>query len=592
MDRPWPRIGRAGFEQGVRVDWQVLAHFISRYRGHLAMVAVVSVMVNLLVFAGSIYMMLVYDTVLPSRSLPTLIALFALLTTVYLFQAVFEAIRAEVLLRLAGAVHDDLFDAVHAAMVGQVPQPGADHDDGLQGLRDLDAIHGFLAGAGPIALIDLPWVVLFMAVLLVLHPWLGLTAIGGALVMGALALWSNRLTIGGSRELARLTGRRAGAALGEIRFAEAARAMGMADRLTARTRNWETASIDAQAALGRMLARLGGASRTVRLLLQSLILTVGAVLVINGQASGGVILASSVLSGRALAPVDQAIAQWRALAAARSGWARLIGAITALPRPAPHLVELAPPRAMLTVSDLWVSPPGSDRLVVQGASLALSAGHVLALIGPSAAGKSSLARALLGLWPVRRGEVRLDGATPDQWDQAVLGRHLGYVPQTVDLIDGTIGENIARFDPQASSGAIIAAARAAGMHEAIVALPDGYDTRVSAGGGELSGGQRQRIGLARALYGDPFLIVLDEANANLDAGGDAALAHAIQAARRRGAIVVMITHRPATLAPATHVAVMQHGRITDFGERDAVLARMGVAEPLRPFTSAPTGRAA
>jgi ATP-binding cassette subfamily C protein len=574
------------------VDWQVLTRFMARYRGHLAMVALVSVLVNVLVFAGSAYMMLVYDTVLPSRSLPTLIALFALLATVYLFQAVFEAIRAEVLLRLAGSVHDDLFDAAHAAMVGQVPQPGADHDDGLQVLRDLDAVHAFLAGAGPIALIDLPWVVLFMAVLLALHPWLGLTALGGALVMGGLALWSNRLTTTQSRDLALLTGRRAGAALGEIRFAETARAMGMADRLATRTQRREADTIAMQATLARLLARLGGASRTARMLLQSLILTVGALLVIQGEASGGVILAASVLSGRALAPVDQAIAQWRTLAAARSGWTRLIGAIAGQPRAAPRQVILPPPVATLTLTDLWVSPPGSDRLVVQGASLALTAGQVLALIGPSAAGKSSLVRAMLGLWPVRRGEVRLDGATPDQWDPVLLGRHLGYVPQTVDLIDGTIGESIARFDPQATSAAVIAAARAAGMHDAIVALPDGYDTRVSAGGGELSGGQRQRIGLARALYGDPFLIVLDEANANLDAGGDAALAHAIGAARRRGAIVVMITHRPATLGPATHVAVMQQGRITDFGERDAVLARMGVAEPVRPFSAAPTGRAA
>ncbi len=316
------------------------------------------------------------------------------------------------------------------------------------------------------------------------------------------------------------------------------------------------------------------------MLLQSLILTVGALLVIDGQASGGVILASSVLSGRALAPIDLAIANWRTLSAARTGWARIVTGITTWHRAAPRTVVLDPPMHELSLRDIWVAPPGVARFAVQGVTLSLAAGQVLALVGPSAAGKSSLVRAMLGIWDPARGEVRYDGATLDQWDSDTIGRHLGYVAQGVDLIDGTVGENIARFDPAARSDAIIAAARAAGMHDTILGLPDGYDTRITSSGGDLSAGQRQRVGLARALYGDPFLLVLDEANSNLDATGDAALADAIGAVQRRGGIVVMITHRPAALGPATHMAVMQSGRLVDFGDRDSVLHRLhNTAEP-------------
>jgi ATP-binding cassette subfamily C protein len=564
------------------VDRQILTLFLHRYRGPLALVAMASVFINVLVFAGSAYMMLVYDSVLPSRSVPTLVGLFGMLALVYLFQAAFEAIRSEALLGLANGVHDDLFDAVHHATVTRPLRTGPDRGDGLQFIRDLDAIHAFLAGSGPVALIDLPWVMLFMAVLFALHWWLGLTALAGTLVMAGLTLWSNRRTQAGSRELATITGQRAAAAATEIRFGESALAMGMQHRLVRRTLAWEDRFIAAQSYLARTVARLGGASRTFRMMLQSLILTVGALLVIDGQATGGVILASSILSGRALAPVDMAIANWRSLVAARAGWVRVIAGIATWRKPPPRSVLLDPPSGEVSLRELWVAPPGASRFAVQGVSLTLAAGQVLALVGPSAAGKSSLVRAMLGIWAPARGEVRLDGATLDQWDADTIGRHFGYVPQTVDLIDGTIGENIARFDPEAGSDGVIAAARAAGMHETILALPDGYDTHVSAGAGELSAGQRQRIGLARALYGDPFLLVLDEANSNLDATGDAALADAIRAVQRRGGIVVMITHRPATLGPATHLAVMQSGRLVDFGERDNVLQRIQGNETMPP----------
>jgi ATP-binding cassette subfamily C protein len=564
---------QAAVNAGGNVDRQLLRVFMRRYRGNLVIVGIASIVLNVLVFAGTGYMMLVYDSVLPSRSIPTLLGLFVMLALIYVFQAVFEAIRAEALLGVANGVHDDLFASVHYATVSRPLRAGADKGDGLQFARDLDSIHAFLAGAGPVALIDLPWVLAFLLVLTALHWWLGLTALAGVAVMTVLALVSNRSTQAASRELVSITGQRSAATLSEIRFAESAFAMGMQDRLVARTSGWEQQFIAAQSALARTLSRLGGASRTFRMLLQSIILTVGALLVIDDKASGGVIIASSVLSGRALAPVDLAIANWKGLVAARSGWGRIVQAITTFRRPPERRVTLDRPRGELALRDLWIAPPGTQRFTVQGVSLALQPGQALAVIGPSAAGKTSLVRGLIGIWRPARGEVRIDGATPDQWDAEALGAAMGYVPQTVDLIDGTIGQNIARFDPAATSEAVIAAARAAGMHEAILALSDGYDTLVSAGGSELSAGQRQRVGLARALYGDPHIVVLDEANSNLDAAGDAALHRAIIGVRERGGIVVMITHRPATLGPISHVAVMQAGRMVDFGERDAVMQR-------------------
>ena len=556
------------------VDRQFMRLFAGRYRSGLILVAIASIMLNVLVFAGSGYMLLVYDSVLPSRSVPTLIGLFGMLLLVYAFQSVFENIRSEALLGIANGVHDDLFEAVHYATVTRPLRAGADKGDGLQFTRDLDSVHTFLASQGPIALIDLPWVITFLIVLFALHWWLGLTALAGVFVMAGLAIWSNKRTADGSRELANITGRRSAAALSEIRFAESALAMGMRERLVARTAGWETGFIEAQSFLSRTVARLGGASRTFRMLLQSLILSVGALLVIDGKASGGVIIASSVLSGRALAPVDQAIANWKGLVAARAGWGRISQAVAIFRKPPARDVTLNRPAQELALRDIWVAPPGTQRFTLSGVSLTLSPGQVLGVIGPSAAGKTTLVRAILGIWAPNRGEVRLDGATLDQWDPETLGSYFGYVAQSVDLVDGTIGQNIARFDPEATSEAIIAAARAAGMHEVILALPDGYETPVSAGAVELSAGQRQRVGLARALYGDPFLLVLDEANSNLDAAGDAALAVAIAGVKERGGIVIMITHRPATLGPATHLAVINAGRLSDFGPRDEVLQRM------------------
>lgn len=562
------------------LDRQLLSVFMQRCKGNLIVVGIASALLNILVISGSAYMMLVYDSVLPSRSIPTLLGLFSILVVVYIFQTMFEIIRSEALLKVANTVHDDLFESVHYATVSRPLRMGAEKGDGLQFTRDLDSIHTFLASSGPIALIDLPWVMVFMLVLFGLHWWLGLTALLGAVVMAIIAIISNRRTQIGSRELGNITGRRSAAALSEIRFAESALAMGMQERLVARTAKWEDSFISAHSYLSRTVARLGGASKTFRMLLQSIILTVGALLVIDNRASGGVIIASSVLSGRALAPVDLAIANWKGLVSARSGWSRVVQAIATFRKPLKRAVTLARPTGELSLRDVWVAPPGTQQFTLSGITLSVEPGQVLAVIGPSAAGKTTLVRTILGIWKPARGEIRLGGATLDQWDQETIGSYFGYVPQTVDLMDGTIGENIARFDPGASSEAIIEAARSAGMHEAILALPNGYDTPVSAGAMELSAGQRQRVGLARALFGNPLLLVLDEANSNLDVAGDTALNNAILGVKNNGGIVIMITHRPATLGPATHLAIINGGRLTDFGLRDEVMKRVQ-AEPAK-----------
>jgi len=555
------------------LEKQLFQRYLRHYRPSVMVIVIASVLLNMLVFAGSLYMLVVYDSVLPSGSVQTLLALFGLLIVVYVFQALFEAVRSEALLDLARKMHRDLGERVHHATVSRPMRKGPVSGDGLGFVRDLDQLYMFLSSSGPVALIDLPWVIVFLLVLTLLHWWLGLAALAGVLVLAAIAWTSSRRTQEQSRDLATLTGTRQARLQAELQMAEPALALGMRERLLARSAQMDAEFLDRQGALSRIVARFGGAGKAFRLFVQSMVLTVGALLVIDGEASGGIILAASVLSGRALAPVDQAIANWRGFVAAREGWSRLIEAASDLAPPPARSIELPPPSGDLSLRDVWVAPPGTQMLAVKGVTLNIAPGDALAIIGPSAAGKTTLAKAILGIWPPARGEIRLDGATHDQWHAEMLGASLGYVPQNVELVAGTIGENIARFDPAATSDQVMEAARDAGMHETILAFPDGYDTPLSHGGAELSAGQRQRIGLARALYGKPHIVVLDEANSNLDQFGDEALAKAIADVRARKGIVIMITHRPATLGPVSHIAVLDSGRLVEFGTKEKMLDR-------------------
>lgn len=569
-------LARTQSEEATRLFWQI----VKRYKPGVAVAGLCGFFLNFLTFAGAIYMLLIYDSVLPSRNVATLFGLFVMLLAIYGFQFVFELIRGSALLGIANNLRDELSPLARHAMVNRSLRSGKADGDGMQPVRDLDQIHGYLAGQGPGALMDLPWVLVFMVVLAMLHWSLGLTALAGTLVLVVIAVISGRRTQEGSQAITQATGQRSAALLTELRFAEGAVAMGMQDRLIERSSLHDGRYMEAQNFLARTVARYGGAGRVFRLFLQSLILTVGALLVIDGKASGGVIIAASVLAGRALAPVDMTIANWRPMVGALAGWDRLNEIIGHWRKPSARSVSLDPPSGELALRDVWIAPPGTQKTVLGGVSLIIQPGQALALIGPSGAGKTSLAKVILGIWPAARGEVRLDGATHDQWDAETIGASFGYVPQTVDLIDGSVGENIARFDPEATSERIIAAARAASLHEFILTLPEGYDTRLNASGAELSAGQRQRIGLARALYNDPWLLVLDEANSNLDSVGDDALARAIDGVKKRKGIVVMITHRPATLAPATHIALLNEGRIADYGTRDEVLGRLQQAQQI------------
>ncbi|GGZ01394.1 type I secretion system permease/ATPase [Novosphingobium colocasiae] len=559
----------AGTARGAGGD-AALAAMVARFRSALVMVGLLSAVLNFLLIGGSLYLMLVYDSVLPSRSLPTLAGLFAMVTAVYVFQGLFDRMRQHILSDIGASVDRQLSARVQDLMSAMALR-GHRSGDGLSAMRDLDAVRAWLSSGGPAALIDLPWIIFFLAAVCLLHWILAAVALAGAAISIGLTFLNERATRQPMREVSQIQSGRNGLAESNLRHVEVLAALGMRRRMRERWEAVNATYLGANRRLAESISYYGGIGRVFRLFLQSALITVGALLVMSGQASGGVIFASSILCGRALAPVDQVIGGWRTFSAARDGWARLNALFVQVPETAPAGVDLPLPNRTLAVEQIHVAPPGTQRLTASGIDFKLAAGDALGIIGPSAAGKTTVARALAGVWKPLRGAIRLDGATLEQWDPERLGTALGYLPQTVELLEGTVGENIARFDPAASSEQIIAAARAAGMHDMIVALPQGYDTPAGTDGQALSAGQRQRIGLARALYGDPFLLVLDEPNSNLDAEGEAALEGAITGTRARGGIVIIIAHRPSALSRVSHVLFLRAGKQEAFGPRDEVL---------------------
>lgn len=538
-----------------------------------AMIAtfMLSAALNVLLLSGSLYMMMVYDVVLPSRSLPTLTGLGILVLIAYAFQGVLDFIRNRVLLHFSAAVDVDLSGDVHA-LICLLARTEAEMDS-LQPMRDLDQLRQFLAGPGPSALVDLPWMLFFITILFLLHPYLGITVLVGGVILVFLTFLTERLTSEKSQQLAMLAGNRQSIADMSRRHAEVLAALGMEGRLAKR---WSKASgqfLSAQERLNFISTTLSNLTKILRMVLQSGVLTVGALLVMDQQASGGVIFASSILSSRALAPVEAAIANWRGFVGARQGWARLKSLILAMPE-TPETDILPRPAKTVMAEGVTLGPPGTGRLTVQTVNFALRAGEALAILGPSGCGKSTLVRGISGIWPLAAGAVRLDGADLAQWPPEILGKYIGYLPQNVELLGGTVAENIARFDPEARSEDIIAAAQLAGVHDLILHLPDGYNSQVGTDGRALSGGQRQRIGLARALYRDPFVVILDEPNSNLDSSGEDALALAIAQLRARGAIVIAVAHRPSLLESVDLVLLMKEGRAIAFGPRDKLVGHL------------------
>jgi ATP-binding cassette, subfamily C, bacterial PrsD len=554
-------------------------------RGAFLGVALLSGLINVLYLSGSVFMMEVYDRVLPSRSIPTLVGLCVIVAALYLFQGLFEMIRSRILARVGAAVDEDLSQAVFQSQLA-APLKTRVEGDGQQPLRDLDQIRAFLSGGGPSALFDLPWMPLYLVICFAFHPWIGWLATGGAALLVTLTLLTELLTRSASRAAVSAAVVRNGIAEGARRNAEVVHAMGMAGRIGGRWGEANALYLAHQQRTSDVAGGLGAASKVLRMLLQSAVLAVGAYLVIDGRATGGIMIASSILTSRALAPVDLAIANWKGFVSARHGWRRLKDQLFKTPQ-AEEPLKLPAPQALLSLEHAGTGAPGSQRFAIQDVVFELKAGSGLGIIGPSASGKSSLARMLVGVWPTWRGKVRLDGAALEQWNPEELGRYIGYLPQDVELFAGTVTQNITRFDPQPDPRAVVAAAKAANVHEMILRLPEGYETQVGEAGAALSGGQRQRIALARALYGNPFLVVLDEPNSNLDNEGEQALTAAIQSVRARGGIVIVIAHRPSALASIDLVLVMADGKVQSFGPKEEILGK--VLRPVAGPSAPPTG---
>lgn len=540
-------------------------------RGALIGIALMTSLLNVLYLTGSIFMLEVYDRVLPSRSMPTLVGLVMVAALLFAFQAVLDLLRGRVLVRI-GAWLDEAVSLRAYEVLTQLPLR-ATGISGSQPLRDLDQIRGFLSGAGPPALFDLPWMPLYLAVCFAFHPLIGLTATAGGLLLVLMTLLTETLTRIPVKAAAIQGAQRHVLAEASRRNAEVLQAMGMAGGLAA---VWGQCNAAFRASNQRAADIIGGfsaVSKVLRMVLQSAVLAVGAYLVIEQEATPGIIIASSILTSRALAPVELAIGNWKGFVQARQSWARLGELLRKLPV-ATDPMALPKPETSFAVEGVSVVPPGDQKIVVQDITFRLSAGSGLGIIGPSASGKSSLARVLVGAWQPLRGKIRLDGAALDQWSPEALGRHVGYLPQDIELFAGTIAQNISRFVVEPDADEVIAAARAAGVHEMVLQLPNGYETQIGEGGAALSAGQRQRVALARALYGGPFLVVLDEPNSNLDAEGEEALTRAVGSVRDRGGILIVIAHRPSALAGVDLLLAMKGGSLQAFGPKEEVLAKV------------------
>ncbi len=453
-----------------------LSYALSQMRKAFGGIALISSVINILALTGAIFMLQVYDRVLPGRSMPTLLALCAMAAMLFTFQGVLELIRSRLLIRLGVALDKRMAGSV-LRIVMQLPLRVRTAGDGLQPLRDLDSVRSFLSGTGPTALFDLPWLPFYICICFIFHFWIGVVALGGAVVLMILTLLTELRTKGPTGEASEIASMRNAMAEAARRNAEAVQAMGFGERIISRWQSINAQYQDASAQAGDVAGALGTISRVFRLMLQSGILAIGAWLVIKGEATGGIIIAASIMTSRALAPIELAIANWKGFVASRQSWKRLNQLLLAFPGDFTS-VDLPPPANTLSVESVAVAVPGERQMIVQDASLALKSGDGLGIIGPSGSGKSSLVRAIAGVWPPARGSIRLDGASLDQWAPGKLGLYVGYLPQDVQLFAGTIAENISRFDPDASSDLILAASRAGGVHDMIVRMPEGYDTQI------------------------------------------------------------------------------------------------------------------
>ncbi|MGT2479223.1 type I secretion system permease/ATPase (plasmid) [Methylobacterium oryzae CBMB20] len=550
----------------------------------LATAVAFGLFINLLLFVSPLYMLQIYDRVIPSRNETTLAGITLIAAFGLAVYAILEMLRARLLVR-GGVVFDQkiatpIFDAAHR---GTLIRPGAQHDTAL---RDVDVLREFLTGSGMLAFCDLPWIPIFLLACFVLHPWFGWMAlVGGGTILGLTLLneIATRRTLDAASQASREAGQDAAAA---FRNGEVLQAMGMVASMRGR---WERRHDDVLLLQARASDRAGlilAATKFVRMLLQTLVLGAGAYLAIHREISAGSMIAASIIIGRTLAPIEAVVGNWKGFTAARASYRRLRDLIAVAGSETRRLV-LPRPRGLIEAENISVAAPGSTRAILKAVSFRLEPGTVVGIIGPSGAGKSTLVRALTGVWPLHEGTVRVDGSDLRHWDKALLGQHVGYLPQDVELFDGTVAQNIARFASE-DDARVIEVARQAGCHELIQSLPEGYNTVIGRGGHGLSGGQRQRIALARALYGEPSLVVLDEPNASLDQLGEAALMRAVAALKQSGTTVVIVTHKVSLLEEADRILLLSDGSVPVSGAPEQVLSHLTGQRPV-PTLVPPVG---
>ncbi|AYC33301.1 type I secretion system permease/ATPase [Pseudomonas cavernae] len=560
-----------------------LADVLFRLRRTFYSLGAFSGVINLLMLTPAVYMLQVYDRALVSSNVTTLTMLTILVMGLFMLMALLEIVRTKVLIRVGNRLDMDLNRRIFtAAFERNLSRSGGNP---AQALQDLAQVRQFLTGTGLFAFFDAPWTPIYLLVAYLIHPLLGLITLIGSLILVALAYLTEAATKKPLAEANQASQASGTYANNNLRNAEVIEAMGMLPAISGRWFKSHLRILEMQTLASDRAAYISGVGRFVRITLQSLILGAGALLAIKGEITPGMMIACSILTGRALGPVEQVIGAWKQLLGCRSAWGRLNEMLHDYPIRPPSM-SLERPLGMLSVENAYAGAPGTNTTIIRGVTLNLAPGESLGVIGPSASGKSTLARLLVGVWPTQAGKVRLDGADVFTWNKAELGPWLGYLPQDVELFEGSIAENIARFG-EIDSEAVIQAARSAGVHEMILHFPQGYDTRLGVDGSPLSGGQKQRIALARALYGEPALVILDEPNANLDDVGEKALVDALAALKHRGATTILISHRPTVLGMVDKVLMLRDGCTQMFGAREEVFSALRQANVISPGSPPP-----
>ncbi len=545
-------------------------------RTAMLMIGLFSFFVNLLMLTGPLFMLQIYDRVLTSGSIPTLVALSVLVILLYGLYGFLEYVRGRILTRIGRMLDEDLqkpvFHAISYHAIFGARQVRT------QPAQDLSTVRQFLSGPAPFSFLDLPWTPIYLFVIFLLHVMLGVAATIAVAILAIFAIINNLITRKHVEKFQQ-SAHRANLANEETRRnVEIATVLGMMGRLRERWTGSVSESLTSQTIASDRGGLVSAMSKAMRMVFQSGILALGAYLAVLQEISPGTMIAASIIMARALAPVEQVVAQWQPFLNFRKSWKRLDQVLSNTP-PDEEKMPLPTPKVHLTAKNLVAYVPGAEKPILSGINFDLPPGSGLGIIGATGAGKSTLARAIIGVWPHIKGDLRFDSATLDQWDRDELGKFIGYLPQDVELFDGTIGENISRFDPQADPREILKAAQAANVHELVLKFKDGYNSRVGEGGTNLSGGQRQRIGLARALYGSPVLVVLDEPNASLDAEGEAALIRSIADTRKNGGTVIVVAHRPSAIAALDSLMVLSEGRQIAYGPKDEVLKQV-LAKPV------------